>query len=73
FGPYDWQAYDGEGKRLNDPMGNAWSCFDSGQLLPSQIGPGQSVSGWVVLDVAATTGSLVMTMAGGPTGWEWSY
>lgn len=54
-------------------MGNAWSCFDSGQLLPSQIGPGQSVSGWMVLDVAATTGSLVMTMAGGPTGWEWSY
>ncbi len=73
FGPYDWQAYDGEGKRLNDPMGHAWSCFDSGQLLPAQIGPGQSVSGWVVLDVAATTGSVVMTMAGGATGWEWSY
>lgn len=73
FTTYDWQAYDTEGKRLNDPAGNSWSCFDSGQLLPSQIGPGQSVSGWMVLDVASPAGALVLTMAGNPTGWEWSY
>lgn len=73
FTPYDWQAYDGEGKRLNDPVGNAWSCFDTTQQVPAQIGPGQSVSGWIVLDVAATTGAVVLTMGGNPIGWEWVY
>lgn len=73
FSSYDWQAYDAEGKRLNDPNGNAWSCFDSTQTLPVQIGPGQSVSGWIVLDVAAPTGSVVLAMGGSPTGWEWAY
>ncbi|MDN3495196.1 hypothetical protein QL996_04595 [Planococcus sp. APC 4015] len=73
FTQYDWQAYDTDGKRLNDPVGNAWSCLDSGQQLPSQIGPGQSVSGWIVLDVAARNGFLVLAAGGSPTGWEWSY
>ena len=73
FTQWDWQAYDAEGKRLNDPVGNAWSCLDSGQQLPSQIGPGQSVSGWIVLDVAATNGAVVLTMGGSPVGWEWAY
>src|SRR5690606_15294255 len=35
---YDWQAYDADGKRLNDPVGNAWSCLDAAEQLPSQIG-----------------------------------
>ncbi|MFF2488040.1 hypothetical protein ACFVSU_16665 [Microbacterium sp. NPDC058062] len=73
FTQYDWQAYDADGKRLNDPVGNAWSCLDSGQQLPAQIGPGQSVSGWIVLDVAATNGFVVLAMSGAPTGWEWAY
>jgi hypothetical protein len=73
FTQYDWQAYDADGKRLNDPVANAWSCLDPGEQLPAQIGPGQNVSGWIVLDVAATTGAVVLTMAGSPTGWEWAY
>lgn len=73
FTTYDWQAYDADGKRLNDPVGTAWSCLDSTQQLPSQIGPGQSVSGWIVLDVAAASGSVVLAMGGSPTGWEWAY
>lgn len=72
FSQYDWQAYDADGKRLNDPVGNAMWCLSSAQELPMEIGPGQSVSGWMVLDVAATTGSIVLAM-GGPTGWEWAY
>ncbi len=70
---YDWQAYDADGKRLNDPVGNAWSCLDAAEQLPSQIGPGQSVSGWMVLDVAAPTGFVVLTMGANTTGWEWAY
>lgn len=73
FSQYDWQAYDAEGKRLNDSNGNAWSCLGSSERLPSQIGPGQSVSGWIVLDVASPTGVIALTMAGSPVGWEWSY
>lgn len=73
FTSYDWQAYDAAGKRLNDPQGNAYSCLDSGEILPSKIGPGQSVSGWIVLDVASPTGAVAFTMGGSATGWEWSY
>lgn len=73
FTLYDWQAYDADGKRLNDPVGNAWTCLDSSQQLPAQIGPGQSVSGWIVLDVASPTGAVVLAMGGSPVGWEWVY
>lgn len=73
FSEYDWQAYDADGKRLNDPIGTAWSCLSTAQQLPVDIGPGQSVSGWIVLDVAATTGIVVLAPAGSAVGWEWSY
>jgi hypothetical protein len=73
FSQYDWQAFDVDGKRLNDPNGNAWSCLDDASQLPGQIGPGQSVSGWIVLDVAATNGLVVLAMSGAPAGWEWGY
>ena len=68
FTQYGWQAYDADGKRLNDPVGNAWTCLDSSQQLPAQIGPGQSVSGWIVLDVASPTGAVVLAMGGSPVG-----
>lgn len=73
FTQYDWQAYDADGKRLNDPVGNAWSCLDASQSLPSEIGPGQSVSGWIVLDVAAPAGIVVLAPVGSGVGWEWTY
>lgn len=73
FTDWDWQAFDADGKRLNDPIGNAYTCMDSAQILPSQIGPGQSASGYIVLDVASPTGFLVLAPYGSPTGWEWSY
>ncbi len=73
FTQYDWQAYDAEGKRLNDPNGNAYSCRDTAEELPMSIGPGQSVSGWITLDVAATNGIVVLAPGGSPVGWEWSY
>lgn len=71
FSEYFWQAYDSANKRLNDPVGNGYSCLDSSKLLPSQIGPGQSISGSVLLDVADTTGTVALVM--GQTGWEWRY
>lgn len=72
FNQYGWQAYGASGTRLNDPIGNSYSCLDTAQLLPSDIGPGQSVSGIVLLDVSDTTGSIALTF-GATTGWEWTY
>lgn len=72
FSQWGWQAFDAEGKRVNDPLGNAMWCMDAGEQLPSDIGPAQSVSGWIVLDLPTTTGSVALTM-GAANGWEWSY
>lgn len=72
FAEWGWQAYDADGKRVNDPIGNALWCMSSGDQLPSDIGPGQSASGWIVLDLPSPTGSVVLTM-GAPSGWEWQY
>jgi len=72
FSEWGWLAFDAEGKRVNDPIGNAWSCLADSDQLPIDIGPGQSVSGWIVLDLPTTTGSVVLTM-GAANGWEWTY
>ncbi|WP_214466445.1 DUF4352 domain-containing protein [Microbacterium flavescens] len=72
FSQWGWQAFDADGKRVNDPLGNARWCMDAGDQLPSDIGPAQSVSGWIVLDVPTPTGSVALTM-GAANGWEWSY
>lgn len=73
FSADDFQAYDLDGKRLNDPVGNAWSCMSEASTLPQSIGPGQSASGFIVLDVADEHGAVVLLNGGGPTGWEWEY
>lgn len=72
FSEWAWQAFDANDKRVNDPAGNALWCMDSGDQLPADIGPGQSVSGWIVLDLPTDHGAVVLTL-GGATGWEWAY
>lgn len=72
FSAWGWQAFDADGKRVNDPIGNALWCMADGDQLPADIGPGQSVSGWVALDVPTDHGSVVLTM-GADSGWEWEY
>ena len=72
FDEYGWNAYNADGTRLNDPIGNAWSCLDSSLELPMNIGPGEVVDGSVILDVKDATGSVALTF-GGPAGWEWTY
>ncbi|WP_029145572.1 hypothetical protein [Microbacterium luticocti] len=67
-----WQAYDAKGTRVNDPLGNAFTCLASSEQLPGEIGPAQSVSGWIVLDVPTTHGAVVLAPYGA-TGWEWDY
>ncbi len=72
FSQWAWQAFDANDKRVNDPMGNALWCLDAADQLPADIGPGQSVSGWIVLDLPTDHGAVVLTM-GASNGWEWAY
>ena len=72
FGQWGWLGFDADGKRVNDPVGNALWCMTATDQLPTDIGPGQSVSGWIVLDKPTTSGSVALTM-GAANGWEWSY
>jgi len=72
FSQWAWQAFDANGTRVNDPVGNAIWCMDSGDQLPIDIGPGQSVSGWVILDLPTDHGTVAY-VPWAPTGWEWAY
>ncbi|MDE0546342.1 hypothetical protein [Microbacterium sp. C7(2022)] len=72
FSEWGWQAFDADDKRVNDPMGTGLWCMDASDQLPSDIGPAQSVSGWIVLDLPTDHGAVVLTM-GASNGWEWAY
>lgn len=71
FSQWAWQAYDADNKRVNDVTGNGFSCLDLSAQLPGDIGPGQSVSGYVVLDVPISISTVVLAPSS-PTGWEWA-
>ncbi|WP_454137206.1 hypothetical protein [Microbacterium paulum] len=62
FTQYDWQAYDADGKRLNDPIGNAWTCLDSSQAPPRRSDLGR----------ASPAGSSLMSPRR-PAQWCWPW
>lgn len=51
----------------------AFSCLDDSVLLPSSIGPGENVTGVVVLDVETPQGILIYENSSIGDGWEWNY
>lgn len=72
--PYDFQAFDANNMRVNDPVGNAYLCLNEGEQLPSTMGPAQSANGTIVLDVPAGAGVVAyrpIYVQGG--GWEWTF
>ena len=73
FNPYDWKFVDSSGRTAND-IGTAASymCLDTGESLPLDIGPGENVSGSLVLDVTDSSGTLVYAPIYDSAGWEWS-
>lgn len=73
FNPYDWKFVDSSGRTAND-IGTAASymCLDTGESLPLDIGPGENVSGSLILDVTDTSGTLVYAPVYDSAGWEWS-
>lgn len=72
FSEWAWEAYSTDGVRLNDPVGTAYSCLAEGELMPFEIGPGQKVTGKIVLDVSDVHGAIAFVPYAG-LGWEWRY
>lgn len=50
-----------------------YSCLGDAEVLPQMIGPGENVTGKLVLDVTNPSGTLVFKYGGAPAGWEWAY
>ncbi|WP_247828263.1 DUF4352 domain-containing protein [Arthrobacter antioxidans] len=73
--PYDFTEIAPNGTTSNADLGTmaTYSCLPDAEVLPQTIGPGENVTGKVVLDVANPNGTLVFKYAGAPAGWEWTY
>lgn len=71
---HDFQAFDANNMRLNDPIGNAYMCLSDAEQLPQTMGPAQSANGTIVLDLPPGAGVVayrpVYVQSGG---WEWTF
>lgn len=70
---YSWKFVSKNGTTFNGDLGSDASinCLDDKETLPSGgIGPAQKATGLVVLDVPATTGTLIFDIYGNG-GWEY--
>ncbi|MCP3425013.1 hypothetical protein NBM05_02940 [Rothia sp. AR01] len=72
FSASDWRFVDTEGVRANttDTVAS-WSCLEPSEQLPIDIGPGERVTGSVVLDLPSTAGTLIYVQPLIDDGWEW--
>lgn len=71
---YQWTYYSDKGTRFNGDLGSSAShyCLDEAEVIPSDLGPGDKVTGKVVLDVPdGTKGMLVFEPASG-NGFEYT-
>lgn len=57
--PYDLIVLDNDGVRAKDSIGSSYFCLDINDYLPTALGPGESSSGTVVLDVPYESGIVV--------------
>lgn len=72
FNPYDWKFVDSSGRTANDIGSMAtYMCLDTGESLPTDIGPGEKVSGSLILDVTDSSGTLIYAPVYDSAGWEW--
>lgn len=73
FNPYDWKFVDSSGRTANDIGSMAtYMCLDTGESLPTDIGPGENVGGSLILDVTDSSGTLVYAPVYDSAGWEWA-
>lgn len=69
---HQFNAFEPDGTRINDPRSGAILCLDESDQIPVPIGPGEKVTGSIVLDFPGTSGVLVYPLNGGG-GWEWQF
>jgi hypothetical protein len=73
FHPGSWKMIASNGTTVNEiSTGAAFGCFEEQDMMPSQIGPAEKVSGKIVFDVPDTAGTLVYSLYE-QTGWEWEF
>lgn len=71
---YDFQVFNDDGTRVNDPVGNAWSCLSPAEQVPGEIGSGQRVVGKIALDAPSDSGYIIWSPSGlDGVGWEWEF
>ncbi|MGK7222136.1 hypothetical protein ACSNO4_05000 [Kocuria flava] len=63
------------GTTVNEIDGNGYSCFDSGEMLPGNLGAGERAMGKVVLDVPTPEGVIIYSNYVGfdRPSFEWEY
>lgn len=71
--PSNWKFISKDGTTFNGQLGTggAGVCLKETQTLPDSIGPAQKATGWVVVDLPSTKGTLILEGSGGVGGWEW--
>lgn len=71
--PGNWKFISKDGTTFNGQLGTggAGVCLKDTQTLPESIGPAQKATGWVVVDLPSTKGTLILELSGGVGGWEW--
>ena len=64
-----------DGVTFNGPLGTfpASTCLDQSEQLPSTLGPGQQFAGSIIVDVPATSGTIVHENLMGGSGIEWGF
>lgn len=68
---HDFTAFKEDGSRVNDAIGAGIHCLSAATALPEMIGPGEKVSGGIVLDLPTNTKVISFSPAGDSLGWEW--
>ena len=73
FNPFEWKFVDSSGRTANE-IGTmaSYGCLDDSEGLPLEIGPGENVTGSLVLDVTGSSGTLIYKPVYDSAGWEWS-
>lgn len=71
---YSWGYISPENTRFNGPLATVatYSCLPEAATIPTSIGPGENITGVVVLDVPADTGTLTFEPSYG-AGFEYAF
>ncbi|GAA4700503.1 hypothetical protein GCM10025781_18420 [Kocuria gwangalliensis] len=73
FNSHNWEFITPKGTTANNIATVAtYSCLPENEMLLDTIGPSEKVTGMVVLDVPAPTGTLVFNDVMSDSSWEWN-